>query len=818
MGLLLPAAYGIFSLGLHAVVGRIRPGGNRVAQFLAAGGIGGVALVIHLWASSGITPAAKWAGVIAYAFACELWIFLFTFVTSSVSVGLLLSKLATSPGRGPASPSLASADMVSQRLQNLTEAGLLRQHAEGFSLTSGAHRLVAIHRRLRHFFRHGSPEGDQSSGTPRQQFRVPRRLTGIGLGLLLAGPFLLAALSHYEGFALANESIAYRWGHSSRLAAGDVPPMLPQGFTILAVQQQLVRLIERSLPLSAENLRQSLQLFSWGTFAVFIALLAGTGVAAYRNRTLDAGRMILVFMPWIAAIYGAGSSGIYYSLLPDYYHLNAVLACVVAYLASRLIGSILEPDRPPSLVTIAVLGSALGLGVANKITWGVPCVFVLGLVLLAGRLSPGRILLRASVLIGSAVLTTGLILLACYHFSPSLLRHGLEQWTEFLRNQQGSVALWSPSFLNTVKRYNYDVLYSGALLTILAALIWAKDWRNRSLGAIGLLTFSALVWLATKRPADTTFWDINVLTILIAVITTLAMTRKFLRGCIILVWVGGIGFLLARNPPVSAIRMVTASHGASQNRFEVFSEVRRFAGDRHEAVLLLNNEFGHGGVHELLLKASADFPTWNTTVGATWLNRVFPDASFHHEYGPPVKLPERLAGTCIVWFDLPDLPPTETRFPQLALWLNDPANEAISLPVYVMNSDRRIQVWAWALKERGNDAPFRSSLAEGGPPRRDRSALSGPEILATKTPLDARRVQAGVLELTWPARVASGDLEIQLAAAETEFVTIGRGAAQPGRYVIGSIAPDVVYRVRARWSTGRQIHDWSDPVVVPPLP
>src|SRR5262245_17264170 len=74
----------------HALLARTRLPGNSVAKFLLAGGLLGLALAAHRLALDGLCLSSV-AALAAYAFCCELYVFLFTMVGSSISVKLLLS-------------------------------------------------------------------------------------------------------------------------------------------------------------------------------------------------------------------------------------------------------------------------------------------------------------------------------------------------------------------------------------------------------------------------------------------------------------------------------------------------------------------------------------------------------------------------------------------------------------------------------------------------------------------------------------------------------------------------------------------------------
>lgn len=150
MWVLLPAAYLLLAVVLHSWVARARPAGNRVRQYLIVGAAAGLTLVCHVAENPDLGLTARVALILAYAFGCELYIFLFTFVTSSVSVALLVARTA---GPAPAaSQSLPPADMVLRRLEAMHAAGLLQKSADCYLLTAHSNRLVRLYRGLRAFF------------------------------------------------------------------------------------------------------------------------------------------------------------------------------------------------------------------------------------------------------------------------------------------------------------------------------------------------------------------------------------------------------------------------------------------------------------------------------------------------------------------------------------------------------------------------------------------------------------------------------------------------------------------------------------------
>jgi hypothetical protein len=145
------------AVALHAVLSRLQPRGNRVAQFLACGACGAVLLVLKLNSAPELGRLASTACFATYAFLCELYLFVFTMVTSSVSVSLLF---------GGSAESLAPAgDMVVKRVERMVGAGLVEREQGSLRLTGRGRLLARVFGSLRRVF-HGAgrPSGRNPQG------------------------------------------------------------------------------------------------------------------------------------------------------------------------------------------------------------------------------------------------------------------------------------------------------------------------------------------------------------------------------------------------------------------------------------------------------------------------------------------------------------------------------------------------------------------------------------------------------------------------------------------------------------------------------
>jgi hypothetical protein len=131
------------SVLLHAVAIRLAERAGVVAAFVVIAAVIGLALIVYCAGSYGLTPATL-AATLSYAFACELYIFLFTLVGNSVSFGLL-SKLAGHPLEGAEIAAFDRAEaMVARRFEQLERANLIAPGPAGFRLTARSERVVRI--------------------------------------------------------------------------------------------------------------------------------------------------------------------------------------------------------------------------------------------------------------------------------------------------------------------------------------------------------------------------------------------------------------------------------------------------------------------------------------------------------------------------------------------------------------------------------------------------------------------------------------------------------------------------------------------------
>jgi hypothetical protein len=140
-----------FAVIVHAAWARSSARINPIAAFCASGLVLGLMLAAWLLRQYGLSIAMA-ADLSLYAFLCELYIFLFTFVISSLSIEILMQLRPGAKRRTTASA--AGSDLTNGRLLALETNGFLVSRNGMPTLTRKGKSAVAAYRALRGFFRH----------------------------------------------------------------------------------------------------------------------------------------------------------------------------------------------------------------------------------------------------------------------------------------------------------------------------------------------------------------------------------------------------------------------------------------------------------------------------------------------------------------------------------------------------------------------------------------------------------------------------------------------------------------------------------------
>ena len=153
MWILLPLAVFGLAVLLHGIAMRAPLRVDSVRRFLLVGVPLGGTLLLYPLVTLGFTTYAL-APILLYAFLCELYIFCFTLVISSVSVTMLIMLR-----RGPITTSALTSTydprgMVRLRLERLIKQGFITRKGDRVALTAAGLRLHRTFVALQRFFRH----------------------------------------------------------------------------------------------------------------------------------------------------------------------------------------------------------------------------------------------------------------------------------------------------------------------------------------------------------------------------------------------------------------------------------------------------------------------------------------------------------------------------------------------------------------------------------------------------------------------------------------------------------------------------------------
>ena len=138
---------------LHGVAMRLPLRGDVVRRFLLVGVPIGGALIIFSFADLGASSPA-FAAIVLYALLCELYIFCFTLVLSSVSATMLIMLRRGAVDASALAGAYDPRGMVKLRLDRLIKNGFIAREAERLVVTPRGMQLHRTFSALRGFFGH----------------------------------------------------------------------------------------------------------------------------------------------------------------------------------------------------------------------------------------------------------------------------------------------------------------------------------------------------------------------------------------------------------------------------------------------------------------------------------------------------------------------------------------------------------------------------------------------------------------------------------------------------------------------------------------
>jgi hypothetical protein len=146
------------AVAAHAIFTRLNAGCNRVLTFTLVAAVTGILVIALLVLREPLVPLEVVAGIFVYAFACELYIFLFTMTVSSISSNVLVQLACNSATVDDVMLRYDSEHMVRMRLQRMQASGFLFVRNGQIALTKRGARLNKAFEILRRLFRHSAIE------------------------------------------------------------------------------------------------------------------------------------------------------------------------------------------------------------------------------------------------------------------------------------------------------------------------------------------------------------------------------------------------------------------------------------------------------------------------------------------------------------------------------------------------------------------------------------------------------------------------------------------------------------------------------------
>ena len=147
------AAFGL-AMFLHAGLCRLPLKRNILTKFLLAGVPAGI-LLIGWERTAKEASLSVWAAVALYAFLCELYIFIFASIQTSVSLGLLMVLGGKRMTAREIDGRFSGAGMIRMRLDGLVREGFLTEISKGhYVLTAKGRKFARVFRFCQHFFGH----------------------------------------------------------------------------------------------------------------------------------------------------------------------------------------------------------------------------------------------------------------------------------------------------------------------------------------------------------------------------------------------------------------------------------------------------------------------------------------------------------------------------------------------------------------------------------------------------------------------------------------------------------------------------------------
>jgi hypothetical protein len=403
----------VATVAFHVALCRLPGLRGPVTLFAVAALTGGVCLAAVLGQIWGMTAESVGA-LLAFAFGCELYLFLVTLSFASVSANILTRLLSGQVAASQLDAAYSGEGMSEQRVDRLKLSGLVEDRQGRLILTKRGAIIVGTIVRLRRLFGHEP----RTTRIVRNNERWVAAATALTFFVLMIAP-AGATLWTDSATALFEEAIGYRFFYGLRILFGKEQPWLPQGQT-LGVIQHLFQLALSAAGFAVNDVGMRIKAFVGLNAVCFAALSSLLLYKLCRDVTnVFSGIAIVSFL---YVMMNGSTAELWWYSYPDYPLVTLIVAIISLIWTWRLV-----TKRTVSLISTneaIIFGLFAGTVAANKIT-NIVYPVTLGLVYLTiYHRNVYRLFISATVSLFAAWITISIFYLNI--LSPIMYINGLK--------------------------------------------------------------------------------------------------------------------------------------------------------------------------------------------------------------------------------------------------------------------------------------------------------------------------------------------------------------------------------------------------------
>jgi hypothetical protein len=334
---------------LHSVMCRRARMSSAIAFLLAGSACG--AVLLAAMAGAGLDRLDIIASLVIYAFACELYLFTFTFAAMSVSANIVVTVKSEALPVVELRRIYSGEYMASARLNRSVQAGLIVCSGDLIHMTRSGERFRRLFARARGFFDHDVVAG-----------RHWTTLAFLAAFAVFAAQIVTTAFNGWTLTGAAEESLGYRYFYSLRAVYELPQPLfLPQG-QILNLYHRALQILLTAAGYPPTQLFPRIDVFSYLSILGVQALNAACFVWMLRRAKYRGAQPCLAAV-CILMMFSGHFSFVYSYLQPDYMALEQAVAWLT-------LGAIFETldGRKFDFGRSVFFGVVIGFALSVKIT------------------------------------------------------------------------------------------------------------------------------------------------------------------------------------------------------------------------------------------------------------------------------------------------------------------------------------------------------------------------------------------------------------------------------------------------------------------